>query len=248
MPPKTPKNKNPWQKSNSLRLQYERQLRKIGREVGRVIEGYRINNPSDARKAQDALQRYADLLAPWATHTARTMLSAADLQDQRAWRIASKEIGVNLRREIETASIGAVFRQLMEEQVTLITSLPIVAGQRVHALATEAMINGERAGEIAKEIARSGEVTESRAMTIARTETSRASSVLTQARAQSIGSDGYVWRSAKDSRVRESHRKLEGKVIEWNHPPECDPGYHAHAGCIFNCRCWCEVIIPRRVA
>lgn len=242
-----PKKKNPWEKNSATRREYERQLRKIGREVGRIIDGHRIKTPEDAKRAQESLQKYADLLAPWARNTAIDMIAHADMQDRRAWRQASKEIGVNLRREIESAPTGSAMMNLLDLQVTLIKSLPTDAGHRVHALAVEAMINGERSGEIAKEIARSGEVTESRATMIARTETSRASTVLTQVRAESVGATEFIWRTARDGAVRPMHRKLEGKTFNWNDPPECDPGYHALPGAIFNCRCWPEVILPRKI-
>lgn len=245
MPPKKPK--NPWEKSQANKRQYEASLRKIGREVGRIIEGHSIKTPEDARRAQESLQKYAELIAPWAQKTAGEMLAHADLQDVRAWKSASKEIGVNLREEITSAPTGAVYQQLLAENVILITSLPIEAGQRVHKLATEAMINSTRADEIAEEIERSGEVTQSRAMLIARTETSRASTILTHARAQSVGSESYIWRTSRDSDVRPSHRKLEGKTFRWDNPPECDPGHHANPGCIWNCRCWPEVILPRKI-
>lgn len=91
----------------------------------------------------------------------------------------------------------------------------------------------------------SGEVSKSHATLIARTETARVSSLLTQARAEHIGSEGYIWRTAHDADVRELHVELEGKFIYWNAPPVAgSSGERAHAGQIYNCRCWAEVILP----
>jgi hypothetical protein len=87
-------------------------------------------------------------------------------------------------------------RELMAEQVDLITSLPIKAAQRVHKLTIEAMSDGTRAAEVAQEIMRTGHVTESRAKLIARTETSRTVTAMTQTRAEYVGSQGYIWRTA----------------------------------------------------
>lgn len=239
--------KNPWEKSSATRRQYETQLRKVGREVGRIIDGHEIRTPDDALRAQESLQKYADLLAPWARKTAVDMLQHADNQDMRSWAAASREIGINLRAEIQGAATGIVFRELLDLEVGLIKSIPLDAGKRVHKLAIEAMINGERSGDIAREIAHSGEVSLSHATLIAVTETSRASTKLTEARALNIGSDGYIWRTSRDGRVRKTHKLLEGKFFPWASPPECDPGVHAHPGCIWRCRCWPEVMIPRKI-
>ena len=91
-----------------------------------------------------------------------------------------------------------------------------------------------------------GGTTKARANTIARTEVSRASTMFTQARAEAIGSDGYIWRSSEDSDVRDEHKELNGKFFKWNEPPVADKrtGIRAHAGCIWNCRCYAEPVIP----
>jgi len=91
-----------------------------------------------------------------------------------------------------------------------------------------------------------------RAECIARTETARARSNFTQARAKNIGSPGYIWKTVGDSRVRPMHAELNGKFIPWELPPVTDFGrggtpIHAHAGCVFNCRCWASPIFPDEI-
>ena len=133
----------------------------------------------------------------------------------------------------------------MDEQVTLITSLPTKAAERVHNLTIEALSNSTRASEVAKEILATGNVTESRANLIARTEVARTASLITESRAVHIGSEGYFWRTAGDSDVRHEHRLLSGKYIKWNDPPVASAdGTRAHAGQIYNCRCWPEPVLP----
>ena len=88
-----------------------------------------------------------------------------------------------------------------------------------------------------------GKVTESRAKLIARTEIARTSNGLTMARATHIGVTHYVWRSSQDGSVRESHKKMNGSIIPFDHPPEVEPGERYHAGMIYNCRCFMEPIL-----
>jgi SPP1 gp7 family putative phage head morphogenesis protein len=239
--------KSPWEKPQSVVKRYEKDLRKVAREVGRIIEGFRIEAPGDLVKLQDILKKYAEVLEPWAKRKAQEIIAHADRQDRRAWAAETKEASVALREEIKSAPVGQAARDWVSLQVTLITSLPIDAGNRVHDLVWEAMADSGRAKEIAKEIARSGEVTESRAMLIARTEVGRASTALTMARAQHIGAETYKWVTAGDSRVRPMHRKLNGRHFSWDNPPECDPGIHAHPGAVFNCRCYAAPDVPETI-
>jgi SPP1 gp7 family putative phage head morphogenesis protein len=189
------------------------------------------------------MNRYAQVLDPWAKSVAGRMLAEVSRRDEDAWAQMSKDMSRALRTEIQTAPIGEAMRQLLADQVALIKSLPTDAAQRVHRLVQEGMFDGVRASETAKEIMRSGEVTKSRATLIARTETSRAATVLTQVRAEHVGITHFVWSTSEDGDVRPSHKKLAGKVFRWDDPPECDPGHRALPGAIWNCRCFPSPVI-----
>jgi len=52
-------------------------------------------------------------------------------------------------------------------------------------------------------------------------------------RQKEIGVDSYVWNTAHDERVRDSHREKDGKTFKWSEPP-ADTG---HPGEDFQCRC-----------
>ncbi len=142
--------------------------------------------------------------------------------------------------------MGQVMQSIIAEQVKYIKSLPLEAADRVYDIqnrATEAVVTGGRAEHFAKEIAVSGDIAKSRADLIARTELGRATGALDQARALSIGSNGYIWRTAEDGDVRHSHREMEGKFVEWGKPPTLD-GMTGHAGELPNCRCYKEIVFP----
>lgn len=186
------------------------------------------------------------MLKGWATQTASNMLMDVALRDEQAWQMMARELSRGLREEIRSAPTGQVMQQLLAEQVSLIQSIPLDAAQRVHRLTLEGLEDSARAKEIAAEIMRSEEVSQSKAVLIARTEVARTASTLTQARAEHIGSDSYIWRTSGDSTVRTDHKVLNGKIFQWNNPPVADErsGARAHPGCIYNCRCWAEVLVP----
>lgn len=218
--------------------QYGIQLRKVARHVGSLIE--HIKGP----ELQRALRDYSLLLRPWAASVGAAMIEDIKRRDERVWTAMGRTISRELRREISEAPTGQLLTSLLSEQVRLITSLPVEAGERAQKLALEAVIGGRRAEDIRKEIEASGEVTESRATLIARTEVARVSSGLMQARATYIGSEGYIWRTAQDKQVRPSHRKMSAKFVRWDKPPVLD-NLTGHAGQLPNCRCYPEPVIPQ---
>lgn len=191
-----------------------------------------------------ALTEYSELLTPWAASVANYMLSDAARRNAKVWEKNSKELSIALRAEIKYAPTGALFQQLLQENVGLIKSIPLEAAKRVHDLTTQGLVDSRRAAEIAKEIMLTGQVSKSKAELIAVTEVARTSSLLTEARARYVGSEGYIWRTSKDGRVRDSHAEMEGKYVRWDTKPKLSDGTVTHAGQIYRCRCYPEPVIP----
>lgn len=223
---------------------FNRQLLAVAKQVGAIVRGFAPNGRvKDLPALTDALARYSELIAPWAVAVSAEMIQEVDKRDATAWMQVGKDINRNLKEELNGAPTGLVMKQMLEEQVRLIKSLPLEAAQRVRKLTTESFLESGRADEIAKEIARSGEVTESRAKLIARTEVARTASVLTQTRAEFVGATHYVWETSEDGDVRESHKKMQGEVVAFDEPPLLD-GLRYNAGAGPNCRCFMRPIIP----
>ncbi|MFG1302166.1 phage minor head protein [Xanthobacter sp. V3C-3] len=234
-----------YKSSRKVERQYTASLRRVARHIGDIVASISPDGsvtPEVATAIDAALNRYADVIEPWSKAVASRMIAEVAARDEATWFDVSRKMGRALRKEIATAPTGTIMRERLADQVRLITSLPREAAQRVRSLANEAIVQGTRPAELAKEIMRTGEVTESRAILIARTETSRTATELTRARAEHVGSPGYWWRTAGDSDVRESHRKMNGKFIAWNDPPTLD-GMTGHAGQLPNCRCFCDVAL-----
>lgn len=225
---------------------YARALRRIARHVGDIVVGLGGEDPRAASAdIERALRSYAEVVRPWARTQGRRMVAEVSRRDEAVWRSLAATMSRELRTEIAEAPIGELLRGLLREQEDLITSIPLEAARRVHALALEGTASGARAGEIREMILSSGEVARSRAELIARTETARASSGLVEARARHVGSEGYVWRTAEDLDVRKLHRQHAGKFFRWDDPPIAgSSGERAHAGQIYNCRCYPEPVIP----
>lgn len=229
-------------KMHRAERQFQSSLLQVARQVGAFIKGFDPLDPETLPTINTLLANYAEALKPWAARTAMRMLTEVNNRDIQAWKATASTMSREINREIMTADVGATFKRLMNEQVGLITSIPLEAAERLHRLTMEGLADSQRASEIVGEIMRSGQVAESRAKTIARTETSRTATAFTQARALHVGSQGYIWRTSKDGDVRPSHKAMNGKFVRWDDPPTLDK-MTGHAGCLPNCRCWTEVVI-----
>jgi uncharacterized protein with gpF-like domain len=222
-----------------------------------------VVDPAILINLAELLNKYGDVITPWAKIMAQKMVHDVALRDTRMWIERSKNIAWGIRQEIENAPIGDILKQRMEDQIGLITSIPREVASQVHQMAITSLYSGARADVLVKHILAMAETTKARANTIARTETSRTVLELTKARAEHIGSPGYLWRTSSDEDVRPSlflspktfnklntrakgsHRLLEGTFHKWSEPPISGPnGERSHPGGIYNCRCVAEVIVP----
>ncbi|MBK5647263.1 MAG: minor capsid protein [Acinetobacter sp.] len=226
-----------------MEIRYSQQLRKIAHYVDTIVKGFDVHDPSKYPIIVNALNQYAETLHFWAQNTAGRIITDVALRDEKTWLIYAQDMSRGMREQIRDTDTGAVFQELLNVQVRLIRSLPLEAAQRVQDLSTRSLIDGSRASEVAGLIMATGQVTRSRANTIARTEVSRASCLFTQARAENLGSDGYIWRTSEDGDVRPSHSEMNGKFVLWSSPPVLDR-LRGHAGCLPNCRCYAEPVIP----
>lgn len=221
------------------------ELRKVARIVGGMlrshIDGSTIRDP---RRMQEAMRSYAEALGPWAEKLANEMIRSVSQTNKKAFEKATASLGANMRTMMEETAVGGVAKLLQHRQVELIKSLPIEAGERAQKLAQEAAMGGRRADEVAEELARTEAVTESRATLIARTEIAKANAAITQARAEFVGATHYIWRTAEDGDVRDSHAKMDGTVHRFDQPPTLDDGMTGNPGEFPNCRCFAEPIIP----
>ena len=168
----------------------------------------------------------------------------------RSWREAARKAGRGreiysaLQKELQ-GPIGTRVQELIRENAQLISSIPTSLRESVVREIAGLEQQGLRADVVAEYIRRRvPQLAGSRAALIARTETSKAVAALTQARSEDLGIGWYQWRTAKDQRVRPSHKIMEKVLVRWNDPPSPEEldgiasnlgKYHA-GGCP-NCRC-----------
>ncbi len=133
------------------------------------------------------------------------------------------------------------------ESVSLIKSIPAKFFTQVESQVIRAAREGLRWEELAEIIeARTG-VAEASAKLVARDQVGKFMGELNAARQQELGVSRFIWRTARDNRVRESHEELEGKIFAWNDPPIVD-GQPSLPGEPINCRCQAEPLLADVIA
>lgn len=148
----------------------------------------------------------------------------------------------------------------IENNANLIENVKEELLTEVERTVSEGIRRGERFEDIANKIlARAKDKegfrgrfkkAETRAKFIARDQVNKLNGALNQARQESLGVKKYIWRTAKDDRVRDAHQ-LEGAVFEWgkntgvsaNGRKVSKPRGSLNPGEDFNCRCYAEPYI-----
>lgn len=251
--PRTVKGK--FKPSSTAERDFYRALKKVAKVSSGIvdshIEGVTIK---DEKEMQESLERYSKRIGPWAERQSKKLLDQVQRSNRRAYQNKSKSIGAALKVGVGDTNVGIVARALQAEQVALIKSIPLEAGQRAQKIALDAALNGTRAEPdretieyFQEQLGMTAEVAESRAKLIAVTETARANASINQARALAVGSGSYRWHNSGDGAVRESHRiyqgkRMQGRIFSWDVPPTLDDGMTGHPGTFPRCRCFAEPI------
>jgi SPP1 gp7 family putative phage head morphogenesis protein len=101
----------------------------------------------------------------------------------------------------------------------------------------EAFEEGTHPETLAQRFIELDDIAENDARRIARDQIGKLNGQFNEQRQQAMGVTSYVWRTARDNRVRDEHRKYDGRTFEWSDPPP-----DGHPGYPINCRCFSEPI------
>lgn len=105
--------------------------------------------------------------------------------------------------------------------------------RRVEAATFKGVANQEPRRAVGREIAKALKIGRARANLIARDQANKLSGKLDELRHREAGIDEYRWETARDERVRDTHRRNQGKVFSWGKPPKVT----GHPRTEINCRC-----------
>lgn len=137
-----------------------------------------------------------------------------------------------------------------EDNYTLITSNAKNYVSKINTLTEQAIVNGMSPKKLKEEIYKATEgLTQKHCKLIARDQMGKLNGQITQAQMEEIGLDMYIWSTAFDDRVRDSHAAMEGLLCRWDDASVCsyDGGktwvdrpsaaVQLHPGQDIQCRC-----------
>lgn len=170
----------------------------------------------------------------------------------REWkRICNETLGVNLMDDYYSGDFyEEALRRWVDDNVQKIKSIPNDTLGSMREIILDGFRKGRTATDISKEIQNEYSVTRRKAQAIARDQVASLNSKISQMQQTDAGCSKYRWSTSKDSRVRDCHKDLDGKVFSWDDPPEMwyetkagrvYTGRRCHPGEDYLCRC---VAIP----
>ena len=252
-----------WEARRHIEASYKSALFKLARHLESFTE-----DADSLSELIDLFRRYSKTktFGNWAQALAHTFVTNTLEENARTWRQAASMSGQGgmIRQALQQEMTGPVGRrvdELIAENANYIKSVPVILGEDLTKHIQTKAFEGSRTAYNSEEFkALVGDMSRSHARLISRTETAKAMSALTQARAEHTGHDWYIWHTAKDQRVRQSHKNMDGVLCRFSDPPapeelvgERSAGAYG-PGNIYNCRCfaepvilWREVVWPHRV-
>ncbi len=178
------------------------------------------------------------------------MLRKGSVKDWK--RIIRQTLGVDLLDEYYSKEMYEyIIKRWISENVSKIKSIPNQTLDSMKQIMLDGFMDGKSIRDIQKRIQNEYDVTKGKAAMLARDQIATLNAQLTQMQMKDAGCKKYRWSSSRDSRVRDCHRELDGKVFSWDDPPEMwyntkergrvMTGRKCHPGEDFCCRC---VAIP----
>lgn len=159
----------------------------------------------------------------------------------REWKKAvDRTLGVNI---MEDYYLGDFFQTALDrwvdENVSLIKTIPANTLGDMRIIIKEGFLNGKSTTHIMKEIQHRYNVGKSHVRLLARDQIGKLNASITEAQQRDAGIEEYIWDDCGDSRVRRSHKALNGKRFRWDDPPVVDQktGRRCHPGQDYECRC-----------
>ena len=159
----------------------------------------------------------------------------------KEWKKAIKAtLGIDIR---EDYYLGDWYKEALDrwvdDNVNLIVTIPRDTLGRMEEIVYNGWTNGVTTKAITEQIQHAYGISKSHARLIARDQTAKLNGQIAQKQQTDAGIEEYIWSTSKDQRVRDSHRKLEGKRFKWSDPPIVDErtGRRCHPGEDYQCRC-----------
>ena len=171
---------------------------------------------------------------------ANSFVEGADSTNKRSfYKAMESAVGVDLGSIVQNEGLEDILVATTRENVSLIKSIPEEYFKKIETAVFTGTTQGSTAGSMISQIRKINGDNAKRAKLIARDQSSKLNSALSQQRQQNLGIEEYIWRTSGDERVREDHKRNNGKIFRWDSPPKKT----GHPGQDIQCRCVAQAIL-----
>lgn len=231
-----------WNLPHRIELAYQRAIKQLFHDILAFPKDFSVEEIINRLKTFD-VSSFVDVVVS-------RMVTQVRIANARSWQAAAqkssqgRKVYLAIQREMR-GPVGDLMRGITSENARLIRSIPGEVREHIDTMIGEMQRQGARPETIAKEVRKQvPHLLRWKATLIARTESSKAATALTRARADDLGLRWYEWLTSEDQRVRQSHRKMDTVLVNWDDPPSPEALVHEkstlgsyHAGDAPNCRC-----------
>lgn len=189
----------------------------------------------------------------------KTANETADFGEKEFQRII--EQGIHVDMPTSASWWEDMKNSWMEDNYTLITSNAKNYVSKINTLTEQAIVNGLSMNKLKEEIQKATTgLSEKHCKLLARDQIGKLNGQINQAQMEELGLDLYVWSTAFDDRVRDSHSIMEGLLCRWDDANVCsyDNGKTwqdrpsgavlLHPGQDIQCRCVGLAFYPELIA
>jgi SPP1 gp7 family putative phage head morphogenesis protein len=149
----------------------------------------------------------------------------------------ARALGVDIFSDDQ--ALQGLLQAFIIENIDLIQNTTHEFSRSASEIINDAVRRGLPYRSVADDIQERLNIAKRHARVIARDQIGKAYGDITKHRQEEIGITSYIWRTARDPRVRDDHASREGKRFRWSEPPT-----GGHPGKAILCRCYAEPVLP----
>lgn len=234
--------------SLAFKRAYLAELRRLLHAVAKatreqIIPSYRVEVIRDARESDfEALKRVINGLLLATNATVKRLLELESIKHTEKFAAGARSaFKINLQGVIDGEDLEKYLEAAALRNAGLINGLTDDLVKKIQLTTTNSLISGETVGQLQKKLKREFELSDARARLIARDQTNKLNADLNRIRQQQAGVDEYTWRTSRDERVREDHRRVNGEVYKYGETTGVNSG--AEPGQDIQCRCIAQGVV-----
>lgn len=198
----------------------------------------------------DFKNKYTDIYAKFAENTVRTFVNKSNSNADYTLRKSLENMNTDklkIKRNIQSKELDVTIESIVEENMSLIKSVPEEFFKKLTTTMTLAIQNGYSLTQFKKQLMKVKGMTDRRASMIAKDQSNKAFNAIARRKAQACGVQQFEWIHTGISKTPRPYHKnvLNHKIFDFDNPPVIDPntnvrGYPAQ---LVNCKCMMRPVV-----